>query len=310
MLLFLPLGWLDLHPAYVGWMLLNGVVIAIDVWLLWLAFFRREGRAGLLLVAALVSVWPSSVQTLRFAQTNFLLLLPLVAGWRRIQAPLSGVFIALASLVKPVGAALLLVSVVRQEMRIVARAAATLAAAVAVSLVLFGAGAFYSYLADPPSGRMPDWVFLQDMNQSLLATILRATSDAVPAPPFRDPAFVLVLAVLTFSTIAIVRSLPVADLPMAWGLCLALGLIGYPATLAHYGLLLVVPVSWLWSARDEIAHGRAWAVGLGSLVAGLLSQYETTFWAFLATWAAFAFLGASRVLARTASAATTTPLSP
>jgi hypothetical protein len=289
--LFLPLGWLELRPAYVGWMLLNGVALAIDVYLLWLVFFRRDGRAGLLLAAAVLALWPSSAQTVRYAQTNLLLLLPLVAGWRRMETGQSGVWIALASLVKPVAGALLLVPLVRQERRIVARAAATLAGAVLVSLALFGASAHYRYLTDPPSNRMPGSVYVEDINQSLLATLLRAMPGPLPDPPIRQPAFVCLGALLTVATVVIVRRLPSEKLPIASGLSLALGLLVYPATLAHYGLLLIVPVSWLWSVRGDARYGVVWAVTLASLVAGLLSRYETTFWAFLLTWMAFAVLG-------------------
>jgi glycosyl transferase family 87 len=301
MLLFLPLGWLELEAAYAAWMLVNGAVLVLDLWLLWTAFYKRDGWPGLLLAAALLALLRPSLATLSCAQTNFLLLLPLLACWRRPQASHGGVLIGLASLVKPVAGALFLVALVRLQWRFLFGAAVTATVAVLASLGIFGTETHLAFWDSPPTERMPPHVYTEDENQSLLATILRALEGPVPEGALQQPLFVVLAAVLTAATAFIARRLPAAELPVAWGLTLALGLIVYPATLSHYGLLLIVPVSWLWSVRAEIPYGTAAAVGLATLVATLLGRTETAFAGFAATWLAFAVLGVRGL--RTAAAA-------
>jgi glycosyl transferase family 87 len=295
MLLFLPLGWLELEVAYGAWMFVNGLVLALDVWLLWTAFYKRDGWPGLLLAVALLALLRPSLATLSCAQTNFILLLPLLACWRQPLATRGGVLIGLAALVKPVAGALFLVALVRIQWRILAGAALTVAAALLASLGIFGAETHLSFWASPPTDRMPPHVYTEEENQSLLATVLRAIEGPVPETALQQPVFLVLALVLTVATAVIARRLPVEELPVAWGLTLALGLLVYPATLAHYGLLLIVPVSWLWSVRHEIPYGTAAAVGLATLVATLLSRTETAFVGFAVTWLAFAVLGVLRM---------------
>src|SRR4029078_6970752 len=61
--IFAPLGWFDIHTAYLLWYLVQSAMIILDVILLWKIFQPDSGLIGLALTAALVVMLRSTRYT-------------------------------------------------------------------------------------------------------------------------------------------------------------------------------------------------------------------------------------------------------
>jgi hypothetical protein len=107
-------------------------------------------------------------------------------------------------------------------------------------------------------GSMPGRYFSAEVNQSLLATVLRWFAGPGSGPP--DPRtllapqilFLAIAAAITLATVLLVRRLGEVRDDLGFLLVLALALLVYPGTLYHYGVILIVPLVWLWAGRGRL----------------------------------------------------------
>ncbi|HUK63692.1 MAG TPA: glycosyltransferase family 87 protein, partial [Dongiaceae bacterium] len=190
--LVLPLGWFSLHTASVLWYVPLVATAAVDVTLLTRLFVGRS-RAATLFVAALVLALRPAMATAWFGQTNFLVLLLLLLFWRDRDTLRAGVWFGLGMLVKPVFATLGLYVVIARRWRVAAGAAGVLAALSLVTIAVFGWETFATYFVNGPVTRTPFGAYTEEINQSLLAVILRAThAEPTPGSPVTHPLFVAV----------------------------------------------------------------------------------------------------------------------
>jgi hypothetical protein len=254
--LFLPLGFFDIHTASVLWYAFMVGVVVLDVVLLARLFLPTTPN-GPLLAAALLLVMRPAMSTVWFGQTNFLIVLMLLLFWRDRDAGRGGVWLGLGMLVKPLFAILILYPVICRRWRTVAVTALVLAALSCLTIAVFGWETFAAYFARNPLGRMPADVYTEDINQSLLAAVLRLTRyDFIHGSPLTHPVFVFLAAGLTAATAWLVhRADASGNDDLALALMVPFALLVYPGTLAHYSVDLLVPMLALWARRRELPGG-------------------------------------------------------
>jgi hypothetical protein len=317
LLLFIPLGWFNLHTAALLWYLSLGLTLMADVYLLWKIFLNSPnlsglrtlagphlsgerqifssaaGLSGLGLTAALILMLPATLSTFFFGQVNFLVLLLLLLFWRDRNQKRSGLWLALGILVKPILIFLPLYLLLRRQWQAMIGLVVSLAVLALVTIVIFGPAMFFGYfIANPISHNMPDYLYTENINQSLLATVLRLTNhDLSQHGPLTQPVFVVLALILTGITAWLVFNLPEAHARYGLALTLALALLLFPKTLAHYSVLLIVPIVLLWQDRFQLGVVR---VSLLVALTYALTSYHSgdfTFFALLLCWAALAGVG-------------------
>jgi len=254
--LFLPLGFLDIRVAFVLWYVVMIGVIVLDAVLL-ARLFLGGTASGRLLAAALLLLLRPAMATVWFGQTNFFVVLMLLLFWRDRARLRGGAWIALAVLIKPVGAVLLLYAAIARRWRAVVGTGVVLAALSALTIAVFGWDTFATYFGHNPVGRMPAEAYTESINQSLLATILRLTGyDVGQRSPLLNPVFVVLGGGLGAATAWLAhRAWTSGDDDLALAITIPFGLLVYPGTLAHYSVDLIVPFLWLWSRRLELPGG-------------------------------------------------------
>ena len=201
--LFLLLGYFEQQPASLLWHIALGVSLLISIGLLWRILFRASGWVGGLWVCALVLLFQPVLDTLIVSQTNFMVFSVCLWAWQERSSPRSGFWLAVGALIKPYCAILFIHLLVRRRMRACLSALATFLAAALITLLRFGPGVFLSYANVP--ARLPSYVNTEQMNQSLLATTLRATQADVHniavASLLNQPIYIaLALALTTLTT--------------------------------------------------------------------------------------------------------------
>ncbi len=287
-LLFAPLGHFSLRPAMQGWYVFLELILVCDIWLMWRLFARAHGLDGLLMTAAAVLSLTATTETLFYAQTNFLVLLAVLLYWRDRDHWRAGVWIALGMFVKPLVALIALDLFVRGRLRAVLSGALVTLAATGLTTALFGPELFRDYITrNPVANDYPAEIAAEWVNQSLLATILRI-QGVVPSghgSPILMPLHLTLVALLMGLTAWWLYRCQSADRSWALAMTLPMAFMAYPATMAHYSVLLLIPVMLLLFEPTPRLQRRLVSGVLIAAIYGLVAA-EQAFLASLLTWAA------------------------
>jgi Glycosyltransferase family 87 len=294
MLLFAPLGLLPLRSALVIWYLVQAGFAVAAMWLLWRLFLRDQGLIGVVTAGAMVAVLPPARSTAWFAQTNFMLLVLFLLMIRDREKKRAGIFLAMGAIIKPYFLVLLGYFLIKKAYKTVAVAAAALLASLALSAVFFGLAPLESFITSNPTSRIPAYVYGEPINQSLSGMLVRSIGGTLEGSILHQPVYLAIATLLGLTTAWIVRH---ENGQHGLCLCLLLALLLYPATLAHYSLLLIAPLLALWRDRRALLLGPAGVLGLFAVVYIILGwdRFEShNFWANLLLWGTVA--GAYRYL--------------
>jgi hypothetical protein len=298
MLLFAPLGTVSLHAAMVSWYAVQAGCAALATWLLWKTFLRETSIMGIVAAAALVVTMPPARSTAWFTQTNFMLLLLFVLAVRSEQRPIAGLYVALGAVVKPYFLLLLAYFLLKRVYKPVVVAGAALLLSVVICGALFGMAPLASFLASNPASRVPGYVVAEPINQSLIGLIVRHTSGTLEGSMLGQPVYLGLATLLALTSVWIARR---ARWEYGLASFLLLALLLYPATLAHYSLVIIAPLLALWRDRRELPLGAGGIVLLTVVVYAILGwdRFEShNFWANLIMWgsvsAASIYLSRSR----------------
>ena len=281
MLVLAPLGWVSARTGEAAWYVVNMIALAAAVVLLARTFFAEDPLLGLATVALMTIGLRSTSSTVGFAQSNFLALLLLVLFWRSRARPLSGLFLALGAVVKPVLILLLGYTLLRRQWRAAAVALGTTAFLGLLAVLAFGTRTCASFLYDNPAPRLPRAVYTESVNQSLPAVLLRLMSyDGSQGAALRQPLVLVGCGVFALVSLLLAIWLMRRNEELALAFGLSAGLLLYPGTLEHYSVLLLVPLGALWRSRAGFGWGVIWAaIALAMLLIGFRGG--------IAAWSAF-----------------------
>jgi hypothetical protein len=253
MLGFAPLGAFDLHTGALVWYSALVVALVAVILLLWRILFETPGWWELSFTAAMVLTLRPTYSTFAFGQTNFIVLLALLLFWRNRDRIPGGVYMALAMSVKPIGAFFVPYPLLLRRWRSTLVTLLVLGGLVGVTALAFGTDVFSSFVTNNAVSRVPHTMYSVKVNQSLLATMVRATGlDIGPEPPLRSPAFVAMFLGIVTLTFALAVKLGRARSSLAIALGVPAALLVYPQSLEHYGVLLLLPLLFLWTHLKEL----------------------------------------------------------
>jgi len=283
--LFLPLGYLaSFATASALWLAAMLAAFAAGIAILVRTYVRDRGIDAIVAVAALALALPAAADNVAYHQTNFLAFAFLAAAyaWRRSFG--GGIVAALAVVVKPYLAAIMLWLALRRRWNAFAASVVTLAVVSAAAIPLLGRGGLHAFLADNPSTRLPPWIFAETEMASLYAFLLRiAHRDGSLTGPLHDPAYVAIAAILALATVWLVVAAPKCDDDIALGLCVALGLMLYPGAGTMYAIALVPALVALARRAGTQRVAAFTALAFGFFVADATSGVAA-FIAFAAVW--------------------------
>jgi hypothetical protein len=286
MLYFVPLGFFSFRTSHYMWTALNGIMILVDVMLVTKLFFAKEGWRGVATATSLLLLFPVARKVAFFEQTNFILLAWTLLLWRDRLLPRAGIWCAMAICVKPFMASVALYPLLRRKWGMIIHMLVAGIVICALTVLAFGPSSFLSFFTEPTLARIPNAVYLQSINQSLLSTVLRMTNyEFVHPEQFRHPLFLAGAAIITASTVWILHRLRSEQPEVMISLTMLLGLLLYPGNLNHYSLVCIIPILFLYrsgSSGTLIQHWRKtlpWALWLLYVVFDVAA-----FYANLALW--------------------------
>lgn len=280
-----PFGALDRLDAHIAWVIVSWVMMAGCVWMLWRYVISGKTLLTLLAVTALLLVHPGTKLTLSLEQMHFTALFLLLLVWIFRHKPLSGLFIALGTIIKPpVGAAALYLLRGRNWSGIAVLAVSTIVLC-GLSILAFGMDVFVRFFTDNPNLRVSNSLYFEDMNRSTLGTVIRNFGwDFDQGSPMGHPVFLIAIGVFTIVTGAAVWLAKNWRDDRVFALLICFTLLIYPGTQRHYAVLMILPLLIFISAADR----SGWAKPLTAIVAIGVAVFGVshTLWTVVGLWLA------------------------
>ena len=197
-----PLGWTDIRTACNLWQLVNIAFFLGNIWLLRRFAATLDSPPGFDVLLCLFLTLRGTADTFVFTQVNFMLLTALLLYWLNRDRLVGGGALAAGILLKPFLAFAPLEIVLAQRWWSLAGGLITALLLCLASWTAFGAEVWKSYLwSNPAALQIPDSMFTEPMNQSLLATVLRITGyQFAEHSPYTHPLFLILLTTITLVT--------------------------------------------------------------------------------------------------------------
>ena len=205
-----------------------------------------------------------SRDTVLLGQTNFFALLALALALVARDRAASGVWLALAVAAKPTFVLAMPWFVFRRHWRGALAAALALAALGLAAVALFGAHTCEAYFRDRVLSRLPDFMYTQSVNASLLAAVLRVLHVHAPSE----------LPIVSLRSTSRSRCCSgsrhawaawrgaVAGAKWSFTAAWVFALLVYPSSLTHYSVALLPPMLVLWTTRAATPGGAAGVIVL------------------------------------------------
>src|SRR5690606_3060859 len=125
----------------------------------------------------IILILPATLETIYYIQTNFFILFFLLLMMRNLSKGHSGIYLALSLLFKPISAFLALFYLIQKKLKPFLSFCITSAILLILTGIIWGFNNFIDYFKSPPTKRLPHDLYLQNVNQSLLAILNRNLSD-------------------------------------------------------------------------------------------------------------------------------------
>ncbi len=292
--LFAPLGWFeDIHVAYLIWYIVHTIILIVDIILLWRLFLGKDAIWLLFCVAFVLSFFPTR-SNIVVGQINFLMLTFLLLFWADREKPRAGLWLALGIITKPIVAIVLLYILFRGRWKGLAVCVISLALISAATILVYGSDMFFNYfLSNPVADKMPNYLYLEIGNQSLLGVVLRAVKfDFQNGSPIFYLPYLIPTFILTAVSGWLVFRLDESRSELALSIVIVLALLIYPKALWHYSFILLAPLLYIWRERLSFP-GKNRGAGIFIALIFLLvyiAKGNFTFVALILMWVAFVFI--------------------
>jgi hypothetical protein len=248
-LLFSPLGFLSYKTALICWTIFNLLFAIGSIYLIYSLFFKKYKLYGLMFVATMFFLLSPVRMTVCFSQTNFILLFLLLLMKKYSDKKYAGIFLALAFFTKPYMIIFGLIFLLRKQWKTLIYFTIVSLVLGGITFFLFGKEPFITYIVNNPSGRLPDRVFSENINQSLHAVLIRAHLITANTPHVYTLVSATILLLMGMYSIYLLKR---KRYDYIWAILLLVGLLVYPGTLSYYGVLLLFIVFQFFDGTKQL----------------------------------------------------------
>lgn len=239
--LFSILGFFQYESALIIWTIINNLFLFGSIILLKNIFFSKKGFAGIMISTTLVLSFKSTLLTVSFSQILFILLFFLLLFYKYKDKPIGGVLLAIAIFIKPFAAMLFLYLIIKRQKMAILFFFLSCLIICSLTVLVFGIHPFLEYFLNNPNLRQPEWIFTEDINQSLLAELFRSMSN--------HKSFAKIIYYVGSSMLALMfgiiiyqnRNCQVMS-GIFFVILLAVALIIYPSGMSHYSIVHLISI--------------------------------------------------------------------
>ena len=243
MMLFVPLGYLNnIATAKILWEIFVLTFLVLDIILLVRIIKINDNKwISIFIVLIITLAFPATNGTLTSNQTNFILLFLLLLVYRNPENWKSGIYLALAVLIKPIAAIWFLYYLINKKWIPLVSFISTGLLIVVISVLWFGLNSYVTFFTSPPTSRLPAFVFTESINQSLMATISRLSiNTGIKSLLVNKGILVAVVsAILTITTCVASSYMAKSNQRFSFLIFIPLSLLIYPSSPSHYAVILL-----------------------------------------------------------------------
>lgn len=240
--LFLPLGLFDFMEAHILWNYFLLLFLILDLLLIKKIFFKNAGLISFLFLIPVFLFFYAVRLSIIFDSYTFLMLFALLMMWKEKNENLIGLWIAVGIFLKPLGLIFMLYPLLRKKWKALLYSIFYTAVSLIITMIVFGSSTVFSFLTQNTIKNLPSWSYTDNVNQSLLSTILRLTDfNFYFHSPLYQPYFIILGLIFSIITFWLAYKLDSSENELSLSLITIYTLIIYPSTLNHY-FLLAIPV--------------------------------------------------------------------
>jgi len=248
-LYFAPLGFLSYHSALILWTLFISLFAFACIYHIYSLFLKEYKINGLILTSILFLVLGASKSTVFYTQTDFILLFLLLLMKKFSNNKIAGIFLALAIFTKPIMIIFGLYFLFRKKWNAIFYCIGCSIILVGFTIIFFGKEVFKSYLFNNSVSRLPKSAFFEDINQSLHSVLLRHNLISLDNPKVY---MVIAIVILSLTVVLLLYLLKNKLYDNIWSVLLLIGLLIYPGTLGHYGVLLLFIIPQFFDKQNKL----------------------------------------------------------
>jgi len=251
MLFFAPFASLDYHTSRIIISILIFTFIIITAMLANVVFIKNEKSIySFLFIFIIEMLIPGTNETIGLNQTNFFILFFLMLVLKNINEPIAGVYLALSLIVKPISGILILFFIINKNWKSLIYFFITGAFLIFITAIIWGFQNFIDFLNSPPTKRLPQFLYEQNINQSLIAVLNRNLQILGISQNIINILFFLAAAILVLLTCVSSKYLCKINPILSFFPFLLCMVMIYPSSLHHY-MIYLIPVIIYFLCRKE-----------------------------------------------------------
>ncbi len=253
MFIYLPLGYFSYSGAHILWVCFNVLCILFCLYLLWKIFLPSNSIVPICMVLFFFFLHKGTRWTLGVEQNTIILLLLILLIFKDLESKKVGLWIALGIIVKPIMMIFLGYLLIKKNWKGISIVFSALIILFGIAGLFFGWDVLGSFFSRNPNVDIPITNYVEIVNCSLLATILRFTNyDLNSHPPLFNPLFLIIGGIIFFVSLFIIYLNKNDNEKWVLVYLISLALLIYPATQQFYTILLMPLVFLLYNKSSQM----------------------------------------------------------
>jgi len=286
MLFFYPLASFEYQSSRTVFSVLVALFIILNAILANIVFLKKERSIfSFLIVFIIITVIPGTYNTIYLIQTNFFLLFFLMLTFYKIDKPISGFYLAISAIFKPISAILLLYFIINKKWKPAAWFIVSSGIFLLITCLIWGFDNLTSYILSPPTQRLPHSIYVQEVNQSLIGILNRNLEIYGLSNSVISLIYFSLSGIMAALTMVASKNLQKVNSQFSFLPFIPLMLLIYPSSLMHY-MVYLVPV-FLYFIILKKGEKYLWIV----LVPAFIFLSSETFFSYLIIWIWLLFIG-------------------
>ena len=219
--------------------LLSFIFILADTFLANVVFVKNEKSIySFLFIFIIIILLPGTSETVGYNQTNFFLLFFLLLVMYNINKPISGFYLALSLIIKPISGFLILFFMSEKKWKPIIYFVSTLIVLSSITAFFWGFQNIIGFFQSPPTQRLPQYLYVQDINQSILAILNRNLKGYGLTHNMINSIYYLIAIITTGLTYIASKRLNKINIYFSLFPFIVCMLMIYPSSLSHYMVYL------------------------------------------------------------------------
>jgi hypothetical protein len=203
----------------------------------------------------------------------------------KIDKPISGFYLAISAIFKPISAILLLYFIINKKWKPAAWFIVSSGIFLLITCLIWGFDNLTSYILSPPTQRLPHSIYVQEVNQSLIGILNRNLEIYGLSNSVISLIYFSLSGIMAALTMVASKNLQKVNSQFSFLPFIPLMLLIYPSSLMHY-MVYLVPV-FLYFIILKKGEKYLWIV----LVPAFIFLSSETFFSYLIIWIWLLFIG-------------------